>query len=78
MKKIKGYGTTTEEQDALEAAKCREIVQEILAFGVNEAQIIKLIKLLALELENRNLTLGIVELVNEPDAQQLNKPTITV
>ena len=34
--------------------KCREIKQEILRYGVNQLEIMKLIKLLALELEDRN------------------------
>ena len=33
----------------------REIVAEIMSFGVSQAQIIKVINLLALELENRIL-----------------------
>ena len=34
--------------------KCREIKQEILRYGVNQLEIMKLIKLLALELEDRD------------------------
>ena len=33
--------------------KCREIKQEILRFGINQLEIQQLIKLLALELEDR-------------------------
>ena len=50
---MKKYGNTQEENDILQSAKCREIVHEILNFGVNQGQIKTIIKLLSLELESR-------------------------
>ena len=78
MKSIKTYGSNSEEQSILESAKCREIVHEILNFGVNQKQICALIKLLSLELENRNLMLGIIDLVDNQNEPRVDKPTITV
>lgn len=77
MKKTKRYGSTEKEASLLESAKCREIVHEILNFGVNQHQIKQLIKLLALELENNDLMLKII---NAADDKQdvISKPTITV
>ncbi len=75
MKKTKKYGANPEESYLLENAKCREIVHEILNFGVNQNQIVTLIKLLSLELENRELMLEIVNLVS-PDEDAVDKPTI--
>ena len=39
----------------LQSAKCREIVKEIMDFGINQDQVLILIRLLALELENREM-----------------------
>jgi hypothetical protein len=33
--------------------QCRQIVQEILKFGVNQKQLLRIIKLLSLELDDR-------------------------
>ena len=40
--------------------RCREIKNEILRFGINQLEIEQLIKLLALELENREKMLSII------------------
>ena len=47
----------------LESAKCREIVSEILNFGVSQHQIETIINLLALELEDRNKMIAIRECI---------------
>ena len=72
----KRYGTNSEEASLLESAKCREIVQEILNFGVSQHQIKTLIKLLALELENNEMMQNVVESVKEKN--QIDSPTITI
>jgi len=48
--------------------KSREIVTEILRFGVTQTQMKKIIGLLALELEDRSLMIGIRNLV-EPSEE---------
>ena len=73
---MKKYGNTSEERDVLESARCREIVSEILSFGVNQTQILTLIKLLSLELEDRELMLQINEALNTEAL--IDKPTITI
>ena len=50
--KVKQYGATSKDQIASESTKCREIVKEIINFGVNEQQMLKICYLLSLELEN--------------------------
>ena len=67
------YGTTKSELDADNILMCREIVKEILNFGVSEEQKIKIIHLLSLELEDRNLMLSIVKSVNETEMFEENK-----
>jgi len=52
---IKLYGEMEEEKRAVESIRSREIVQEILKFGVSQHQLTKIIYLLALELEDRIL-----------------------
>jgi hypothetical protein len=75
---IKKYGATPEENNILETAKCREITNEILNFGINQCQLIKLIKLLSLELEDRDLMLKIISVVDNNEEQHIDKPMITV
>lgn len=48
------YGKTEAETDAENSLKCRQIVSEILNFGVSESQKLKIIQLLSLELEDRD------------------------
>ena len=63
MEKVKHYGDVAEEKSVKEAIKAREITQEILNFGVNQYQIVKIIYLLSLELENREALRGIAEVL---------------
>mgnify|MGYP001165009699 CR=1 FL=1 len=51
---MKKYGRTKEEIDASKTIQCREIVKEILDFGVDDYQKLKIIELLGLELESRD------------------------
>ena len=44
---------------------CREIIQEIHKFGVTQYQIKKLIHLLSLELESRELMLELVDVITK-------------
>lgn len=53
------------EKDLTESVVCREITQEILKFGVNQAQIRKIIKLLALELDDNALMKQICQSVGD-------------
>ena len=59
------------EVDVLDSIKSREIVQEILRFGVNDEQIKKIIKLLALEIVDRELMLKIVKTLEGEEDNQI-------
>ena len=59
MKKI---GKSKKEVQAEKNLQCRQIIQEILKFGVSETQKIKIIQLLALELEDRDFMEEVVTL----------------
>lgn len=59
------------EVDVLDSVKSREIVQEILRFGVNDEQIKKIIKLLALEIVDRELMLKIVKTLEGEEDNQI-------
>ena len=56
------------EQDAAESFVSRQIVQEIMDYGVTQFQIGKIIELLALELENRALMIKIRDAISENTA----------
>lgn len=53
MNNIKAYGETADEAEVKDRSKCREIVGEIMKFGVNQKQLIQIVYLLSLELEDR-------------------------
>ena len=61
----KFYGETHSEKDAGDMTACRQIVSEIMNFGVKQTQIISVIKLLAMELENRDHMLIFCECVEK-------------
>tara|TARA_E500000331_G_C16730959_1_gene486640 strand:- start:167 stop:406 length:240 start_codon:yes stop_codon:yes gene_type:complete len=61
---LKKYGKTKEEKKAEKSIKCREIVSEIVKFGVDESQKLQIIKLLALELENNKSMKKIVNAIS--------------
>ena len=50
--------------------KTRNIVKEIIDFGVNQKEILKIVELLALELENRSLMLEILDIVSAKEEKQ--------
>ena len=52
VKKTKKYGTSEEEITIEDNVAAREIVQEILRYGVTQAQILQIAYLLSLELES--------------------------
>ncbi len=62
---MKKYGKTKEEKKAEKSLKCREIVTEIVRFGVDESQKLQIIKLLALELENNKNMKKIVNTISK-------------
>ena len=55
------YGRTEEEERLESAVEAREISQKIIKYGVTQFQIAKIIYLLSLELEDRNVLSDIVE-----------------
>ncbi len=68
------------DKNMLESSRSREIVQEILNFGVSDFQIKKIIKFLSLELEDRKLMQEIVRIITEDLEEDSggNKPRIQI
>tara|TARA_B100000029_G_scaffold471609_1_gene511395 strand:- start:72 stop:290 length:219 start_codon:yes stop_codon:yes gene_type:complete len=66
-----------EQKVILEKVKCREILSEIINFGVNQNQIKTLIGLLALELEDRELMVYITQALSN-DIEVKEKPQIKI
>ena len=56
-----------ERDDVLSRAKAREIVREIMNFGVTNSQIVYIIKLLSLELEDVRLMNEINSLIDQKE-----------
>ena len=46
-------------------AECREILREVMDFGIRQDQVLQLIFLLALELENREAMLAISNIAKD-------------
>ena len=63
--KINKSNLHVKEKGTLESVRSREIVKEIINFGVNDFQIKKIIKFLSLELENRVLMVEISKIIDE-------------
>jgi len=55
-------------------SKCREIKVEILRYGINQLEIEHLIKLLAMELENRNKMISISNIIDEENQNGILLP----
>jgi hypothetical protein len=58
-------GETDTEKWANEMLICRQIVGEVLRFGVDQRQILNIIKLLAMELEDREALVAISAITSE-------------
>lgn len=58
-------GQTETEKWAQEMLTCRQIVSEISKFGVNQTQLLNIIKLLAMELEDHEAMVAISAVVKE-------------
>jgi hypothetical protein len=72
-------GQTETETWAHESLKSRQIVSEILKFGVNQKQILNIINLLAMELEDRDALVAISSIVKEAlEGAQVSSNIITV
>ena len=54
---------THDEKDLAESVVAREIVQEIMKYGVSQYQIQKVIKFLAFELEDNNMMRKICDII---------------
>tara|TARA_R110000824_G_scaffold129955_3_gene291569 strand:- start:938 stop:1165 length:228 start_codon:yes stop_codon:yes gene_type:complete len=66
---IDRVGKTREDVNAENMIKCREIVKEIVKFGVNENQKQQIIKLLACELEDNQMMKNIVNIIKGDNSQ---------
>ena len=62
---------TKSEKDLADSVVCREILQEILKFGVNQYQMRKLIMLLSLELDNNKLMKNICSALESESRTEL-------
>ena len=69
----KTYGKIKQEERLEQAIIAREITKTVMDYGVSQYQIAKIIYLLSLELENRDMSDGIIAAVNpalEKEADQ--------
>ena len=72
-------GQTETENWAQEMLVCRQIVREISKFGVNQNQLLNIIKLLAMELEDHETLVAISAVVKEAlEGAQVSSNIITM
>jgi hypothetical protein len=69
---MKKYGKTKEEKKAEKSLQCRDIVKEIINFGVDESQKLHLIKLIALELESNSKMKKIVNTLSNIEENSID------
>lgn len=75
---VEKIGKTETEKWANEMLACRQIVAEIAKFGVTQNQILNIIKLLAMELEDRDSMLAISETIGTLlEKEQISTSIIT-
>jgi len=60
----KSYGKIKQEERVEQAIIARDITKTVMDYGVSQYQIAKIIYLLSLELEDRNMSDGVVAAVN--------------
>lgn len=65
--------TPEKRKELTNKALARQVVQEILNFGVNDAIVQEIIRQLALELEDREVMLKIFEFLGSSEEQQESK-----
>ena len=63
--------TVEERHDVLNRSKAREIVQEVMNFGVSQSQIVYIIRMLSLELEDASLMNSINDLIVQSERFQI-------
>ena len=73
----KKYGKTDVELDSDKMIQAREIVATILDFGITQEQIIRIIKLLGLELINRDHMIKVVALAKSLEEAPAQTSIIT-
>ena len=61
----KQFGTSPEEEQIQDKIKAREIVQTVMEYGVNQAQLTQMIYLLAMELENVELMKQLTQTITQ-------------
>ena len=61
----KQFGTSPEEEQIQDKIKAREIVQTVVEYGVNQAQLTQMIYLLAMELENVELMKQLTQTITQ-------------
>jgi|TARA_R110000824_G_scaffold60050_6_gene160879 hypothetical protein len=69
--------TVDEREDVLSRSKAREVVREIMNFGVSNSQIVYIIKLLSLELEDIQLMNSINSLIDQKENLERRDELIT-
>jgi hypothetical protein len=53
------FGSSQAESEAKEMLRCRQIVSEILNFGVSQREIMRIMHLLSLEIESREVMIDL-------------------
>jgi hypothetical protein len=59
-------------EDVLSIEKCRNIIKEILNFGVSQNEMLKIIELISLELENREIMTNIINCIKQKEINTNN------
>ena len=72
---MKDYGETHFEKSLKKKQACRDIVQEIMNFGINQTQLLEILYLLSLEISDRTSMIKIskvIKNINDDDEEKVN------
>jgi len=78
MSEVKNYGDTTNELEIQDRVKCREIVNEIMNFGINQSQILQIMYLLSLEVDDINIMKSLTSSVKEAQSGKVKSSALIV
>ena len=72
------YGQTYFEKNLKKKQACRDIVQEIMNFGINQTQLLEILYLLSLEVDDRDTMLAIGDTIKNSISEEQEKIDLSI
>jgi len=75
---VETYGQTYFEKNLKKKQACRDIVQEIMNFGINQTQLLEILYLLSLEVDDRDTMLAIGDTIKNSISEEQEKIDLSI